>query len=104
MYYLLSISTISPRTGETSRCGPGAASGRATARPQKAHAIMIKLPYLNTNSSPIAAICLPCVKARRGEVARQAKTTVRYRQLQTPACVCVSTDIFAKRCQHPSGS
>ena len=34
---------------------------------------MIKLLYLNTNSSQIAAICQLCAKARRGEVARQPK-------------------------------
>lgn len=55
----------------------------------KPHAIMIKLLYLNTNSSPITAIYLLCVKARRGEVA--AKTLVKDLQLQALIYVCVST-------------
>lgn len=61
-------------TADTSRCDPENSYWEcATARHWKAHAIVIKLLYLNTNSSPIAAICLSCVKARRGEVARQQK-------------------------------
>lgn len=57
----------------------------AASRYWKLWAIMIKILYLNTNSSPIVAICLLCVKARRGEVLRQPKP-----KWKTWSCECQS--------------
>lgn len=62
-------------------------------------AIMIRLLYLNTNCSPIAAICLPCVKARRGEVANQPKPcwqTCICEHYCVCMCVslCVNTSVY----------